>query len=152
MGEMMFPELGNWIQIKDGDPRGMALFKRHYSYHEYKDNRRRRLFVGPGGKMVLITRDCDALFVWRKIIMSDDGQVGVNCAVFRNEGKLLSSELILEAEKLAWLRWPFERLYTYVALEKILSTNPGYCFKIAGWVECGITKINKHVILEKYSR
>jgi hypothetical protein len=30
----------------------------------------------------------------------------VNCAVFRNEGPVLSSDLILEAEELAWGRWP----------------------------------------------
>ena len=145
---MMFPEFGNWIQIKDGDPRGVALFKRHYSYHKYHDNRPRRLFVGPGEKIVLITPDCDALFVWRKFI-SDDGQAGVNCAVFRNESEMLSSDLVLEAEKIAWLRWPGERLYTYVAPEEIESDNPGYCFKMAGWRWCGETKINNHVILEK---
>lgn len=27
--------------------------------------------------------------------------------------------------------------------------NPGYCFKRAGWRQCGITKVNKLVILEK---
>jgi hypothetical protein len=27
---------------------------------------------------------------------------------------------------------------------------PGYCFKVAGWVECGKTSYNKLVILEKY--
>jgi hypothetical protein len=42
------------------------------------------------------------------------GQRGVNCAVFRNESSVLSSELIREACGLAWTRWPGERLYTYV--------------------------------------
>jgi len=96
---------------------------------------------------VLVTPDCDALFVWRKFI-SGDGQTGVNCAVFRNEGPIKSSVLIWEACRLAWQRWPGERLYTYVNPRKIRSTNPGCCFLKAGWRKCGITKKNKLLILE----
>ena len=148
----MFPTLGNWLTIKDGDPRGYALFKRHYSFYEYKDNRRRNkrssLFVGPGEKMVLLSRSHDALFVWRKF-KSADNQEGINCSVFRNESNILSSTLILEAEELAWYRWGGKRLYTYVSPNSVRSTNPGYCFKVAGWKTCGVTKVNKLVILEK---
>lgn len=96
--------------------------------------------------MVLLTAPADAVFVWRKFI-SDAGQTGVNCAVFRNEGTVRSSELIRAAVGHAWRRWPGERLYTYVAVEKINSPNPGYCFKCAGWRYCGTTKDScKHVL------
>lgn len=145
---------GSWYSVLDGDPRAFDIMRRHYTYHDYRDGRRhnmsnpsRRLFVGPGGKMVLLSDDCKALFVWRKFI-NDDGQYGINCAVFRNEGPRLSSALILEAEQLAWDRWPGERLYTYVNPREIKSTNPGYCFKVAGWRECGKTRKGL-VILEK---
>jgi hypothetical protein len=138
----------NWYAVKDGDLAARGIFDRHYSRHHYKDGRRPKLFVGPGQKMVLVTSDFSALFVWRKFI-SADGQQGVNCAIFRNEGSLLSSQLILEAEELAWQRWPGERLYTYVAANKIKSVNPGYCYKKAGWKVCGQTKAKKLVILEK---
>lgn len=139
-----------WFAVKDGDIVARSLFDRHYSRHWYKDGRRPKLFVGPGSKMVLMTSDCSALFVWRKFI-SADNQEGINCAIFRNESELLSSELILEAEKLAWKKWPKEtRLYTYVDPNAIKSTNPGYCFIKAGWKRCGFTKVNKLVILEKY--
>ena len=143
---MMYPG-AHWYAIKDGAPRGRWLLNRHYSARHYKDGRRPRLFVGPGEKMVLMTADGLALFVWRKFI-SDNGQQGVNCAVFRNEGPHLSSELIREAEQLAWSRWPGERLYTYVNPGKIRSTNPGYCFLMAGWKKCGVSK-GGLVILEK---
>lgn len=136
-----------WYAIKDGDPRGRWLLNRHYSARHYKDGRRNRLFVGPGEKMVLLTTDGLALFVWRKFL-SDNGQQGVNCAVFRNEGPFLSSELIREAEQLAWRRWPGERLYTYVNPRAIRSSNPGYCFLVAGWKKCGVSK-GGLVILEK---
>jgi len=66
----------------------------------------------------LLTVHCDALFVWRKFL-SADRQVGVNCAIFRNESPILSSTLILEAERLAHARWPAERLYTYVRIYDI---------------------------------
>lgn len=140
-----------WLPIKDGDPIGYQFYKRHYSYHDYKDNRRivshnKRMFVGPGEKTVLLTIDYSALFVWRKFI-DDSGQVGVNCSIFRNEGKYRSSELIKMACYLAWVRWPGERLYTYVDPTKIKSTNPGYCFIKAGWVRLGEKTKSGKIIL-----
>ena len=137
-----------WIQIRDGNGTARKLFDRHYSRYTYKDGRRPKLFVGPGQKMVLMTSDQSALFVWRKF-QNDSGQEGINCAIFRNEGPLLSSYLILEAEKSAYRRWGNERLYTYINANKIKSVNPGYCFKKAGWSVCGVTKIKKLVIMEK---
>lgn len=138
---------GSWIAVSDGDARARALFLRHYSARHYRDGRRRSLFVGPGEKMVLLSLECDALFVWRKFI-SGDGQQGVNCAVFRNEGPRLSSDLIREACELARVRWPRERFYTYVDPRKIRSKNPGTCFVKAGWTRCGVTK-GGLVILEQ---
>lgn len=71
--------------------------------------------------------------------------------VFRDEGafdgQVLSSSLILAAEKLAWLRWPNERLYTYVNTTAV--SGDGLCFKAAGWRKCGRTKIKNLLILEK---
>jgi hypothetical protein len=139
----------HWYAISDGDPRGRAMVNRHYSGYHYKDGRKPKLFIGPGEKHAYMTSDGLALFVWRKFI-DDSGQVGVNCAVFRNEGPELSSSLILEAEQLAWNIWPGERLYTYVNPSRIKSKNPGCCFKKAGWVFCGYTK-GGLMIFEKLS-
>ncbi len=139
--------LGPWVLSKDGNHVLLSMYERHYSCKN-KD-RKIAQFVGPGEKMVLTTPYYSALWVWRKFI--DDAipkQVGVNCAVFRNESDYLSSELILEAEKWAWGRWPKERLYTYINSIKIRSKNPGCCFKKAGWEECGVTK-NGLLIFEK---
>ncbi len=136
-----------WYAIKDGDPRGRAMLNRHYSGRKYKDGRQPKLFVGPGEKLVLMTSDSLAVFVWRKFV-SDDNQEGVNCAVFRNEGPIRSSLLIERAEQFAQSRWPGERMYTYVNPHKIRSSNPGYCFKMAGWTKCGESKGGLH-ILEK---
>jgi hypothetical protein len=138
----------HWFETRDGDDTARALFNRHYSRIRYRDGRRRALFVGPGEKMVLLTGDGTAVFVWRKFI-SDDGQKGINCAIFRNEGPVRSSLLITEAEALAWQRWPGERLYTYVDAKRLKSTNPGYCFQVCGWRRCGITKRHRRLIFER---
>lgn len=138
----------NWYRSKDGNEHARTLFHRHYSYRPYADGREPKLFCGPGEKMVLLTREADALFVWRRF-QSADGQEGINCAVFRNESTILSSELILEAEEAAWTRWEKQRIFTYVNSRAIKSQNPGYCFIRAGWQKCGITKWNRLTILEK---
>jgi hypothetical protein len=136
-----------WKGFKDGIKEGLDLYNRHYSAYQYADGRERKLFCGPGEKMVLMTENKDALFVWRKFI-DHSGQKGVNCAVFRNEGPILSSILIREAVEIALRRWTGERFYTYVNPRKIRSTNPGYCFKLAGWQICGETK-SRLLVLEK---
>jgi hypothetical protein len=136
-----------WCAAKDGDEYGRHLFHRHYSRRVYRDGRKPKLFCGPGFKLVLISPKEDALFVWRKF-KDDSGQQGINCAIFRNESNQLSSAMILEAERIAWARWPGERFYTYVKASKVRSCNPGYCFICAGWRRCGMTKSGL-LILEK---
>lgn len=135
-----------WIEIKDANPSGVALFRRHYSF-QANAKQKQPHFVGPGEKMVLITPCARALWAWRKFT-NDSGQLGVNNAVFRNEGAGLSSLLILEAMRLGWERWPGERFYTYVDTRKVRSTNPGYCYLMAGWRKCGITQKRRYLILE----
>jgi len=154
---------GHWIGIHDADPRASAIYARHYSNVRGEGRRKTRGFVGPGEKMVLLTVDCSALFVWHPALTVEEiathqlgtyrsgngTQTGVMCSVFRNEGKVKSSDLILEAEELAWHRWPHQRLYTYVWDAKVKSVNPGYCFKKAGWKTCGRNKDGRLTILEK---
>jgi hypothetical protein len=137
-----------WIPVLDGNETARTIFRRHYSYRPYADGRDPKLIVGPGYKLVLIWHDARALFVWRKFI-SGDGQSGVNCAAFRNEGAGLSSTLIKLADEIADDRWPGERHYTYVNPRKVQSENPGYCFLMAGWRRCGETKNKKLIILER---
>lgn len=138
----------HWREIKDGNPTALAIFLRHYSAKPDRPNSKR--FVGPGERLVLLTHDNTALFVWRRELYRRDSQYGINCPVFRNEGypHTPSSELIKESMKLALVRWPNQRLFTFVNIEKITSSNPGYCFQMAGWNKCGFTKINKLLILE----
>lgn len=136
---------GIWIPVREGNQTASAIYDRHYSRNPASRGDPR--VAGPGQKMVLLTPCARALFVWRKFI-SKDQQDGVNCAIFRNEGAGLSSALIRAAMVLGWQRWPGERFYTYVNPRRVRSANPGYCFKVAGWRECGVTKTRRLTVLE----
>jgi hypothetical protein len=133
---------GPWIPIRDGNVTAMSIFKRHYTARK---RRKIEQCVGPGEKMLLLTPDARALFAWRKF-KSDAGELGVNCAIFRNEGTVAgrASALIEAAKILAWERWPGERLYTYVDPAKVRhKRDPGRCFIRAGFRQCGVTPNGK---------
>lgn len=136
----------HWLIARDGDVVVWEMYQQHYSRRHYRKPRQ-RLFMGPGEKLVLLHVSGRAAFGWRKFI-SGNGQDGVNNSLFINHGAGLSSELILEAEQIAWQRWPGERLYTYVNPRRIQSSNPGYCYQMAGWRKCGITQSGL-VVLQK---
>lgn len=134
------PELvgQHWqLSVTRDDPIAVAMYHRHYSYKPR--GRKPTKFGNPGHYIALMTLKRDALFLWSKEKHRKDGQTGINCAVFRNEGDTLSSTLIVEAVEIAQRRWPGERLFTFVDGSKIKSANPGYCFKLAGWKACGKT-------------
>ena len=126
---------GYWLPSNRSDPRAISLYRRHYSaVKNDRAGRQLRNFVGPGQPMVLLTADCSAVFCWVwNTVERWDHQTGVCCTLFRNEGLIRSSDLIREADDLAWQRWPGKRHFTYVDPASIRSTNPGACFKAAGW-------------------
>lgn len=139
-----------WWLTKDGDKTCLSFYERHYSRHEYADGRKRRLFVGPGEKLVLRTAAGDALFVWRRFI-DDSGETGVNCAVFRNESPHRSSILIRQADAIADCCWPGARHYTWVDPSRVRSCNPGFCFLVAGWRRCERRSKSGLILLERLS-
>ena len=140
-----------WYGIRDGDGRARALLNRHYSAIRYKDGRKPLKCVGPGEYMLLMTADSQAVFGWvRNTKERKDQQVGLYCPLFRNEGPYLSSDLILYAEEFASHRWPdIRRMFTYVDGTKILSPNPGYCFKVAGWQQAGRSASGKILLVKE---
>lgn len=129
---------GYWWPVRDGDARARSLYSRHYS--SAGRNSRAAKIIGPGEYMLLLTLQADAVFAWRVERFRLDNQTGVNCAIFRNESRIRSSDLIREACALAWSRWPGSRLFTFVNAAQVASRNPGYCFLMAGWHKCGVSK------------
>lgn len=140
---------GAWVQVRDGNPTAAALFDRHYSRNPRCVGERR--IAGPGEKLLLLTPCERALIVFRRFRSKDPTASldDINVAIFRNEGAGRSSDLIRSAVEVARLRWPAaRRYYTYVNPRRVRSTNPGCCFKRAGWRVCGKTKTRKLTILE----
>lgn len=141
-----------WVELKDGDESARTIFDRHYSRRVYVDGRKPKLFMGPGTKHPLMLADGRALFAWRKHI-SDDGQTGVNCAIYRNEQhEVKASVLIRQAVHLARERWwPDERFYTYIDPRKVKPVLVrgipcfGFCFWKAGWHFVGVGKGGKFI-------
>jgi hypothetical protein len=80
-----------------------------------------------------------------------NGLDGWTCTIFRNEGTRLSSELILAAEVELLSRHDCgpSGLLTYVWDARVRSTNPGACFKAAGWRRQGRSADGRKTLLGK---
>lgn len=139
---------GGLLRTTHFDSEMARLADRHYSRR--KGSIGKRQFCYSGRKLVLRNAEGTVLWVWMfpDPAKRNDGQVGYNCAIFRNESSRRSSEIILEAERWAVEKWGPGRAYTFIDAKKIRSTNPGCCYKKAGWRFAGKTKSGKH-ILEK---
>lgn len=142
--------MGGWLMTHFQDPDGARLADGHYTRRKVGSKQ----FMPPGERFALITPCKRAVFGWWRPyppsgIKAMNGFDGWTCSIFRNpEGVAgLSSELILEAERhlvtYAMTKWsgtqwpPFgpDGMLTYVQPKKIKSPNPGYCFKVAGWIK-----------------
>ena len=126
------------VKTSHYDDECRQLADRHYS----RRTPGARQFAYAGRKLVLRDPAGLVVFVWMWPYpeMRMDGQDGYNCSIFRNESGRRSSEIILEAEEMAFDKWGAGRVFTYVDPRKIRSTNPGYCFLRAGWRREGLSK------------
>ena len=150
---------GVWLPTIKTDPVVVDMYLRHNSakknVHSNDYGVRRARYengvAGAGESMTLRSVDGRAVWIWLfNTVERLDKQVGVNCTIFRNEGPWLSSDLVREADDIAWRRWPDQpRHFTYIGDDKIQSVNPGYCFKKAGWNSCGRNKDGRLTILER---
>lgn len=95
------------------------LADRHYSRRTIGA----RQFLYSGRKLVLRNTEGTVLFgwIWAEDDKRMDGQRGFNCAIFRNESKRKSSEIILEAELEAIAKWGINRMFTYIDPQKTKS-------------------------------
>lgn len=143
---MFLPFTDGLIRTTHFDDECRQLADRHYS----RRTKGARQFCYSGRKLVLRNAEGTVLFVWMNPdpAMRMDGQVGYNCAIFRNESERKSSEIILEAERLAVEKWGPARFYTYVNPSKIKSVNPGYCFKQAGWRFEKVSASGQHLLVK----
>jgi hypothetical protein len=111
----------------------------------------------PGQTIVLLESSGHAVWGWWRPapssgLASMNGLDGWTCTIFRNESDTLSSALILDAEA-APTEFGYDigpdGLLTYVWDSKIKSSNPGCCFKIAGWKAISRSADNRKTLLQK---
>lgn len=130
-----------WRRVGKFTPAAAALADRHYSRRKVGSPQ----FMPPGQTIILLSPAADAVFGWWRPdpasgIVAMNKLDGWTCTIFRNEGPLQSSELILEAE-MAMVENGYscgpDGFITYVWDSKVRSINPGYCFKSAGWKRTG---------------
>lgn len=133
----------NWVKTNRSDYATRLLADRHYS----RKTIGAKQFVPPGRCLVLLTKKHDAYWVtsWPYAEYVKHAWAGAwLCSAFRNEGSILSSQLISEA--VACTRWrygdaPALGMITFVNHKKVRSKkNPGYCFIKAGFEHVGFTK------------
>ena len=144
----------NWLRVTKFDKRAVALADRHYSRRKIGSPQ----FMPPGETIVLLSNDGRAVFGWWRPhptsgIKSMNGLDGWTCTIFRNESERVSSQLILEAEEFlmgSGVTIGPDGLITYVWDSKIKSSNPGYCFQIAGWKRTGRSADNRKTLLQKF--
>lgn len=142
-----------WTRTQKFDPLAAALADRHYSRRKVGSPQ----FMPPGQTIILLTEYADAVFGWWRPhpdsgIKAMNGLDGWTCTIFRNEGFVLSSDLILDAELAiaeAGHGCGPSGFITYVWDKKVSSINPGACFKRAGWQRAGKSADKKKTLLQK---
>jgi len=135
-------ETQRWHLSHRYDPRALPLADRHYNRRKIGSPQ----FVPPGRNLVLLTEDASALWVtsWPKGEYVRHAWPGawVN-SLFRNEGPLLSSDLIREAVAASCAFFgapPKQGMITFVDPEKTRhKRDPGRCYRKAGFAVVGET-------------
>ncbi len=133
----------NWELSHRADKKALPLADRHYNRQKIGSPQ----FVPPGRCIVLITPCQTALWVssWPKAEYVKHAWAGawIN-SLFRNEGRLLSSQLIREAVAVTKWIWgipPRQGIITFVDSAKVRhKRDPGRCYLKAGWNRMGQTK------------
>jgi len=147
--------LDHWERAASGkfDKIGCALADGHYSRRTPGSPQ----FMPPGQTLVLISKDRLAVWGWwrpdpRSGIKAMNGLDGWTCSIFRNTGPVLSSALVLDAERairqMGWGCGP-DGFLSYVWCAKVRSSNPGYCYQQAGWRKIGWSADKRKRLLQK---
>lgn len=142
-----------WQRVDKFDARAANLADRHYSRRKPGSPQ----FMPPGQTVILLSPDERAVFGWWRPhpdsgIPAMNGLDGWTCTIFRNESPVLSSTMILDAERALYQTGcdvgP-DGLLTYVWDRKVRSVNPGFCFKQAGWRALGRSADGRKTLLHK---
>lgn len=133
----------NWQLSHRADKRALPIADRHYNRQKIGSPQ----FVPPGRCVVLLTENADALWVtsWPFAEYVKHAWPGAwVCSCFRNEGSVLSSQLIREAVSVTrsiYGKPPPLGMITFVNADKVRrKRDPGRCFVKAGFQRVGHTQ------------
>lgn len=155
-------EAVSWRLSSSSDPVALAIVDGTGRHAEHGPHYSRRTpgsktFTGVGREVVLVTEDENS--VWAVVYQRTPAARGTGCSrgrpgvpdqaprfIWRNMmfrrlgGDLPASELIAAATAKTYEEWiakygqlPLERLRTEIGIREVRSTNPGCCYKKAGW-------------------
>lgn len=133
----------NWRLSHRADTRALPIADRHYNRQKPGTPQ----FVPPGRCVVLLTEKANALWItsWPFAEYVKHAWAGAwVCSCFRNEGPILSSELIREAVAITRSVYgepPELGMITFVDADKVRhKRDPGRCFIRAGFIPAGKTQ------------
>ncbi len=162
-----------WQLSSSSDPRALAVVDGTGPFEGLGPHYSRRTpgaktFTGCGQEVVLVT-NCGRA-VWAVVRQKTPAKRGTGASrgrsgagdqgtrwvwrnmLFRNLGAGLSSDLIQSATLCTYGEWvarygelPAERLRTEVDVRAIRSTNPGYCYQMAGWEKGPVKRGKLHL-------
>ena len=152
---------GEWRLSSSSDPDALAVVDgtgpcAGHGPHYSRRSPGSKTFTGVGQEIVLVT-GCGRA-VWAVVRQRTPSAAGTGGSrgrngtaderpryvwrnmIFRNLGAGLSSELIRSALAMTYAEWarrygalPVERLRTEVDTRRVRSSNPGFCYLMAGW-------------------
>lgn len=150
-----------WLLSSSSDRRALDVVDGTGRFEGYGPHYSRRTpgsktFTGVGQEIVLVS-DCGRA-VWACVRQKTPSARGTGASrgrsgvadqrsryiwrnmLFRNLGAGLASELIRSATTRTYEEWikrygalPEERLRTEIGIKEVRSSNPGYCYLMAGW-------------------
>lgn len=131
-----------WRISDRAEPAALRLADRHYNRQKPGTPQ----YVPPGRCHCLLTHSESALWVtswpFEEYVRHEWAGAWVN-SLFRNEGPILSSDLIAAAVSATRARWepPSLGIVTFVDATKTRrKRDPGRCYRKAGWKHVGFTK------------
>ncbi len=162
--------MSDWLLSSSSDPAALAVVDGSgacagHGPHYSRRTPGSKTFTGVGQEIVLVSPAGDA--VWACIRQRTPMARGTGRSrgrggatdtaarylwrnmMFRNLSDRLSSDLVRSALEMTYREWvrrygelPAERLRTEIGVASVRSSNPGYCYQMAGW-EKGDTRNGK---------
>lgn len=169
-----------WRLSSSSDPVALSIVDGTGRFQGYGPHYSRRTpgsktFTGVGQEIVLVTLDETA--VWAVVRQKTPSRPGTGNSrgrngttdqrpryvwrnmLFRNLGPRLSSELIRSATITTYREWtrrygslPGQDLRTEIDTRKVKSSNPGYCYLMAGWEKQRIVRGKLYMTAPKRKR